>query len=73
METELAQYIRLIRRWLWLIVLAAFLAGGAAYLQASRQIDVYRASATISVGSYFQAPNPTAGEIYTGQHWRRTM
>lgn len=67
METELAQYIRLIRRWLWLIVLAAFLAGGAAYLQASRQIDVYRASATISVGSYFQAPNPTAGEIYTGQ------
>jgi len=67
METELGQYIRLVRRWLWLIVLAAFLAGGAAYLQESRQLDLYQARATISVGTYFQAPNPTAGEIYTGQ------
>ncbi|MEB2289426.1 MAG: polysaccharide biosynthesis tyrosine autokinase [Anaerolineae bacterium] len=66
METELVQYIRLVRRWLWLIVLAAFLAGGAAYLQASRQLDLYQARATISVGTYFQAPNPTSGEIYTG-------
>lgn len=67
METELVQYIRLVRRWLWLIVLAAFLAGGAAYLQASRQLDQYQARVTISVGTYFQAPNPTSGEIYTGQ------
>lgn len=67
METELVQYIRLVRRWLWLIVLAAFLAGGAAYLQASRQLDLYQARVTISVGTYFQAPNPTSGEIFTGQ------
>ncbi len=64
---ELIQYIRLFRRWLWLIALGAFLVGGVAYLQSSRQVDLFQAQTTISVGTSIQAQNPGSSEIQTGQ------
>lgn len=64
---ELMQYIKLFRRWFWLIALGGFLAGGAAYLQTSRQIDLYQAETTLSVGTSIQTQNPGANDIYTGQ------
>ena len=69
---ELAQYIRLLRKWLWLIILAAFLGGGVAFLVRSGQPPTYRAEAMISVGSYIDRPNPSTGEISLGEELAQT-
>jgi capsular exopolysaccharide synthesis family protein len=63
---ELTEYFRLLRRWLWLILLAAVMAGAAAYLFRSQQTVRYQAQATVSVGSFINAPNPNTSEISTG-------
>lgn len=66
MELELVQYLHRLRRWLWLIVLAAFLGGGFAFVVASTRPPLYRAEATLLIGSFIQAPNPDVAEIRTG-------
>jgi len=63
---EIVTYIYLVRKWFWLLLIGAFLAGGAAFLRTSRQPDQYRASVTVSVGSAIEAPNPNYTELTTG-------
>jgi polysaccharide biosynthesis transport protein len=63
---ELIAYIRLFRKWFWLLFLGAFLAAGAAYLFRSNEPDVYTASVTVSVGGIMDAPNPDLNDLYTG-------
>ncbi len=63
---ELVAYIRLFRKWFWLLFLGAFLAGGAAFLTASRRPDMYQADVTIQVGSSLDTPNPQLGDLNTG-------
>ncbi|MFC1960833.1 hypothetical protein ACFLYO_08985 [Chloroflexota bacterium] len=69
---ELTEYIRLARKWFWLILLAAVLAGGIAFLLRSRQQAVYQANVMMSVGGYIEAPNPNTTEIYTGERLAQT-
>jgi polysaccharide biosynthesis transport protein len=69
---ELVAYIRLFRKWFWLIFLGMFLAGGAAFLHRSRQPDQYRATAKILVGGFIEVPNPNTSEIQTGQQLAQT-
>lgn len=63
---ELVDYIRLTRKWLWLLVIAAVVAGGVAYIISSTRPDVYRAETMLSVGGFIQSPNPDSGDIRTG-------
>ncbi|NDJ75628.1 MAG: polysaccharide biosynthesis tyrosine autokinase [Chloroflexi bacterium] len=63
---ELISYIRLARKWSWLLLLGAFLAGGTSFLWRSRQPEEYKAQTTILIGSYIEAPNPDSAEIRTG-------
>lgn len=44
---DLRRYWLIVRRWLWLIILLAVLAGGTAYFFSARQIPLYRATATL--------------------------
>jgi capsular exopolysaccharide synthesis family protein len=60
---EFLQYIRLMRKWLWLITVAAFVAGGAAFVTNAQRPDEYTTRATLIIGQYLQDPNPTAGTI----------
>jgi len=53
---ELRQYLSIIRRWLWLIMLGALLAGGTAYVVSHNMTPIYRASATLLIT---QGDNPT--------------
>jgi capsular exopolysaccharide synthesis family protein len=69
---ELVAYFRLFRKWFWLLLIGAFLAGGAAFLRASRQPDLYQASVTVSVGSAIQTPNPQYNELLTGAELAQT-
>jgi non-specific protein-tyrosine kinase len=69
---ELVAYIRLFKKWLWLIFLGAFLCGGAAFIYTSSQTLIYEAKATVSVGGFIQSPDPTYSEIQTGTELAQT-
>lgn len=63
---ELVQYIRLFRKWLWLILLLAFVGGGISFITNTGRPLVYRAQTTISIGRYIESPNPNYVDIRTG-------
>lgn len=63
---ELVQYIRLVRKWLWLILLAAFVAGGLSFIVNTGRPPVYETQTTLSIGRYIESPNPDSSEIRTG-------
>ncbi len=63
---ELAQYVRLFRKWAWLILVGAFVAGGVAFIDAIRRPPVYEAATTLAIGRFIEQPNPSSAEIRTG-------
>jgi polysaccharide biosynthesis transport protein len=69
---ELIEYIRLFRRWLWLIIIATFVAGGISFIIRTSQSSVYQAQTTIAIGSFIQSPNPDSSEIRTGVELAQT-
>jgi len=69
---ELAQYIRLFRKWIWLILLAAILAGGVSFIVRTRQPSSYEAAAVVAIGQYIELPNPNSAEIRTGMDLAQT-
>lgn len=63
---ELRQYLRVLRKWLWLIVVVTLVAAGASYYTTSQLPRLYQATATVMIGQSFQKSNPSAGDIATG-------
>jgi capsular exopolysaccharide synthesis family protein len=63
---EFAQYIRLFRKWLWLIVVAAFVGGGLSFVINSGRPSVYRANSIISIGRFIESRNPEQSDIRVG-------
>lgn len=63
---EIIRYIRLFRRWLWLILLAAFVGGAVTFIIARGRPLVYNAEVTLAIGRFIASPNPSAAEIETG-------
>lgn len=49
MELDLHQLIRIARRRWWIVVLLTLIAGGSAYWSASREVPLYRATASMMV------------------------
>lgn len=63
---ELRQYLKIVRKWLWLIVLVAVVGGAASYYTTNQLPRLYQATAKVMVGESFQKTNPTQGDIATG-------
>lgn len=63
---ELNQYLRLVRKWLWLILLASFVAGGLSFVINVRRPPIYQAQTTVAIGRFIEAPNPNSTDIRTG-------
>jgi polysaccharide biosynthesis transport protein len=63
---ELVQYIRLVRRWLWLLILAGFIGGSISFISRVSQAQQYQAQTLIQIGGFIQAQNPNQAEISTG-------
>lgn len=63
---ELRQYLKVLRKWLWLIVVVTLVAGGASYYTTNQLPRLYQSTATIMIGQSFQKNNPSAGDIATG-------
>jgi capsular exopolysaccharide synthesis family protein len=64
---ELKQYVAVVTKWLWLIVLAAAVAAGSSYLASREAIKIYQTSVTLMVGQTIQDPNPNTTQLYTSQ------
>lgn len=64
---ELRQYLSLIGKWLWLVVLSVAIAATASYLASRAATPIYRTKTTLMVGRIIQNPDPTSMDLYTGQ------
>jgi len=69
---ELRQYLHIIRKWLWLLILATLLAGGAAYLVSANMSPVYRASATLLINEADSPTSATYQDILSSERTART-
>ena len=68
---ELRQYFALLRKWLWLVILAAVLAGGSAYVVSDRRPSTYQATTVLLIN---QASTTTqdASALLAGERLART-
>jgi capsular exopolysaccharide synthesis family protein len=64
---ELRQYLNVILKWLWLILISVVIAGGSSYFASRAATPIYRTKTTLMVGRVTQNPDTTSSEIYTGQ------
>ncbi len=64
---DLRAYIRIFRRWLWLIILLALIAAGINFIVSRIQAPQYQAAVTIQVGSAQYLQNPNTGLIQTSE------
>lgn len=60
------RYLDIIRRWLWLIVLATVSAGVITFWISSRQPTIYEARARLIIGPGVEGLNPNENDIQTG-------
>jgi succinoglycan biosynthesis transport protein ExoP len=63
MTRQVGRYVRLARQWWWLLVLSAIIPAALTKLLLSRQPDVYRARATLVVGSTLQSTEPDPWQV----------
>ena len=69
---ELRQYINIIWKWLWLIVLAVVIAAAASYLASRAATPLYQTKTTLLVGQGTQNPTLNTYDIYVGQQLAQT-
>jgi len=59
---ELRQYVALLRKWLWLVILLAVIAAAVSFVISRRSTRIYQASVTLMVN---QATNPAVTTGYS--------
>ena len=69
---ELADYIRPLRKWWWLIVAATLVATVSSYLATRQQAPIYRTRTTLMVGTAIENPNPNGNEFWLTQQLANT-
>ena len=65
---ELRQYLALLGKWAWLILLVTGIAVGSTYYYSSRIPPTFQASATLMVGRVLENPNPSTAEVQTSSN-----
>ncbi len=58
---EIRQYLLLVRKWVWFVILGAALGGAAGYLISLQQPEIYETSSQVMVSA---APDETGGNPY---------
>lgn len=59
---DLRSYFNIVRKWLWLVILCAVLAGAAAFFFSRQQTPIYQSTATVYIN---QARSSTGNSDYT--------
>jgi succinoglycan biosynthesis transport protein ExoP len=69
---ELRQYLAIVGRWSWLIILSIIIAATASFLASKSATPLYRTNTTLMVGRIIQDPDPNSADLYTGQQLANT-
>src|SRR5258706_8849873 len=69
---ELLQYINIIRKWIWLIILSTTLAAGSSLIASLLAVPVYQTTTTLIVSQIINNPNPNSGDISASQQLAQT-
>ncbi len=69
---ELRQYINIITKWLWLILLSVGIAATASYLASRATTPLYQTKTTLLVGQGTQNLNLSSYDLYIGQQLAQT-
>ncbi len=69
---DIRQYIALLRRWLWLIVLASLLAAGAAFVAGRLATPVYEASSTLLISKGQKAGGTDYNDLLMSERLAKT-
>lgn len=69
---ELRQYINIITKWLWLILLSVGIAATASYLASRAATPLYQTKTTLLVGQGTQNLNLSSYDLYIGQQLAQT-
>jgi len=64
---DFLQYVRLVRKWLWLVVLAAVVSGGISFILNTGRPLTYRAEVLLYIGSYLDSSNPDYSGMLLGR------
>ena len=64
---ELRQYLAIVGRWSWLIILSIIIAATASFFASKSATPLYRTNTTLMVGRIIQDPDPNSADLYTGQ------
>lgn len=69
---EIGDYLKIVWRWLWLIVLGVGVAGASTYLAVRDQPPMYQAKATLVVGQMLQEQQPSQSDVWIAQSLAQT-
>lgn len=63
---EVGYILRLLRRWLWLIIAAAVVGAGITLVSSINRTFTYEAKTKVLIGGFMGSTNPNRGDIETG-------
>ncbi len=69
---ELRQYVTIVWKWLWLILLGTAVAGVSTWLVARDQPPIYQSSVTLMIGQALEKANPNYTDFYTSEQLAQT-
>jgi succinoglycan biosynthesis transport protein ExoP len=69
---ELIQYLNIVRKWIWLVVLAVVLAVGASLIVSLIAVPIYRTTTTVIVSQVTQSRDPNVADILASQQLAQT-
>lgn len=69
---ELRQYMSVIWKWLWLILLGTAVATGLSYYTSRSMPPIYQASTTVMVGQSLRNTNPNTQDMWTSERLAQT-
>ena len=64
---ELRQYLSLVWKWTWLIVLAVLIAAASSFIASKAATPLYRTKTTMMIGRATQNPDPNNVDLWTSQ------
>src|SRR5690606_24249583 len=69
---DFSVYAKFLKKWLWLLVVAAVVAGGAVYMYFGQRDTLYEARTLISIGGFLRSPNPEFNDLRIGEELVQT-
>ncbi len=64
---ELYEYIKPLRKWWWLLIIAPLVAGVSSYVATQQELPIFESRTTLLIGRTIDDPNPTSGQFQLAQ------